>query len=161
MSKSFHKILPSLEKVFLTAAILTFLLMSVDIRVPYLLNISIVGLAFTFFMNAFQEKEIKRTEDKRLDFNDLFIDMIAPKILWISTAIVTMGILFYMLDFGNNGYANMLIIGSVTIVICSVLSLVLVTKRAGNFGEVITPIFYRALPALVYACFILYKTNNI
>ena len=65
------------------------------------------GLSIVFFLNAFRapdEQETADTGQGPFGFSDLLGLVIIPKVLWISSSIPTIGILFSIIDTGNNGY---------------------------------------------------------
>jgi len=160
MSNNYLKVLPNVEKVLLALLMMILLLKTQNIRIPYLLNFILLGLAITFLLNAFKQPEIRAGENKNFGFIDMFIGSIIPKALWIGTAVTTLGILFYIMNLGNNGFIKLLMIGCATITIASILGLSLSLIKSKEQLPVIIPLFYRALPAIGFACYILYMNQQ-
>lgn len=160
MVNKIGKALPTIEKILVGTFILYLILKTLDIRIPYLLNFTLLGLAITFFLNAFQEQQLNEKRSKSYDFADIFVGLIIPKVLWVSTAITTLGILFYIINFGNSGYATVILTGIITLTIAGVLGLIISTVKSQEQSSILTPLIYRALPALVYGCYILYMNKE-
>ena len=117
------KHLPLVEKVLLIAlAIGTILtVMQVDSTVT---RVSLLGLGVTFFLLAYRPIDIPSQEGEQFGFSELLGLMIVPKVLWISSAVSSLGMAFYLFDFGNDGYKKMLMIGGLTIGIGALLLVV-------------------------------------
>jgi hypothetical protein len=120
------------------------------------LNISLGGLAVTFFLYAYKPLQIVRNEGELLGFSDLLATTILPKVLWISSAISTLGLLFYLLNLGNEGYKQMLLIGGSTIGIGLVLVAVFSAIGLKNI-KIVSPVLLRAVPLLIFDFYILFK----
>ncbi len=149
------KLLPYLERVFLTGLIIGFVFSLTGIEIPYLLTISLGGLGITFFLNAYLPVGIESTEKDKMGFNELLGLLIVPKVLWISSAIATLGILFYTLKLDNNGYMQMLYIGGSTIITPLVIMLIL--KAIGTkYIKFTNPAIFRAVPILFVIGYILF-----
>jgi hypothetical protein len=119
-----------------------------------LIQISLIGLAVVFFLNAFKPLEIQHKEDEPFGFNELLSLTIAPKVLWIGSAVTTIGILFYALD--NPAFKQQLLIGILSngIATCIVAySLITGTKHM----KVISPILLRSIPVLLVGIFLFLK----
>lgn len=120
------------------------------------LRVSLVGLAVVFFLYAYKPMDIVRGENEQLGFSDLLAVTILPKVMWISSAISTLGLLFYILDLGNEGYKNMLMIGGLTIGIAFVLLTIFLASGVKNL-KMVTPILFRAVPLSLIDLYILFK----
>lgn len=96
------------EWLFLTGLVIGTILavLTIDTSVT---KVSLIGLAITFFLYAYKPIDIPRTENELLGFSELLALMIVPKVMWISSAVSTLGIAFYLFDFGNPGYKQLLI----------------------------------------------------
>ncbi len=91
-----------------------------------------------------------------MGFQELLAYVILPKILWISSAILIGGILFYLMTTGNNGYLSMIAIGSTTVIIGTLILLICAVTGTKHISLVI-PVLYRAIPALVAGGYIYFQ----
>ena len=109
-----NKFLPLIEKVLVISLIIGFLLKFSGTNVPILLNLSLAGLGITFFLKIYlpidieTEENVQPEESKISGLNELLSKYIIPKVIWIGTAIATIGILLYNLQLGNEGYLRLL-----------------------------------------------------
>ena len=150
-----NKLLPYLERVFLTTLIIAVILQLTGSELPILMTLSLAGLGITFFLSAYKPLNIKAKEGEETGFNELLGLSIMPKILWISTSVATIGILFYTLQLGNDGYLRMLYVGGLTFIIGTVIMLIL--KAVGTkYLNATLPVFFRALPTMFVVAYILY-----
>lgn len=143
------------ERALLIALVLGTMLMYLKVDTG-VLSVSLIGLAVVFFLYAYKPIEIVRDEKEQLGFSDLLAVTILPKVMWISSAISTLGLLFYLLDLGNDGYKNILMIGGLTIGIAVVLLTVFLSSGVKNL-KMVTPILFRAVPLLLIDLYILFK----
>ena len=134
----------------LSAAILLELL---EINLPILFIISLAGLGLVFFLYAQFPLIYVESSDEDQGFKHLLGLTIVPKILWIGTAITTLGILFYLQYFP--GAAKMLTIGGSTIAICTLILLVFRFMKINGLENVF-PILYRSYPALLAAAYFVF-----
>jgi hypothetical protein len=132
------------EKLLLTALAVGIILtvMKIDSTVT---RASLLGLAVTFFLYAYRPKDIPRQENEQFGFAQFIGLMTLPKVLWISSAISSLGIAFYLFDFGNDGYKQMLMIGGLTIGVGALLFLFFLLSGVKHI-TIVTPILLRALP---------------
>lgn len=150
-----NKLLPYLERVFLATLVVAYVLKLTGSELPILMTISLAGLGVTFFLSAYRPLNIETTEGEQMGFNELLGLSIVPKVLWISTAVATIGILFYTLQLGNDGYLRMLYVGASTIIIALVIMLIL--KAIGTkYLNATFSVFFRALPTLLVVAYILF-----
>ena len=149
------KYLPLVEKVLLLALTIGIILtvMKIDSTVT---RVSLLGLATTFFLLAYRPTDIPRQEGEQFGFSQLLGLMIVPKVLWISSSISAVGIAFFIFDFGNDGYKNMLLIGGLSAVIGTFLFVILFASGVKNI-KIVTPILLRALPLCLVDFYILFK----
>jgi hypothetical protein len=149
------KHLPSAEKVLLAAlAIGTVLTITqLDSTVS---KVSLLGLAVIFFLLAYRPIEIPKHEGEQFGFSELLGLIIVPKVLWISSAISAVGIAFYLFDFGNDGYKQMLMIGGLSIGIGASLLIVFFVSGVRHI-RMVTPILLRAVPLCLVDFYILVK----
>ena len=120
-------------------------------------KVSLNGLAITFFLYAYKPIDIPRTdENEQFGFSELLALQIVPKVMWISSAVSTLGLLFYLLDMGNDGYKRMLMIGGLTIGI-SILLFAFFLVSGVKYLKVVAPILLRSVPLLAIDLYILFK----
>ena len=143
------------ERAFLIALVIGTILVFFKID-SSVLKVSLVGLAITFFLYAYKPLDIVRNENEQLGFSDLLALTILPKVMWISSAVSTMGLLLYLLDLGNDGYKRMLMIGGLTIGISIVLLTIFSVSGVKNIKGIM-PVLFRAIPLLLVDCYILFK----
>jgi hypothetical protein len=141
------------ERAFLIALAIGTILVFSKIN-SSVLNVSLIGLAITFFLYAYKPLNIVREENELLGFSDLLAVGILPRVMWISSAISTLGLLFYLMD--NAGHKNMLMIGGLTIGISVVLLTIFLVSGVKNI-KIVTPILFRAIPLLTIDIYILFK----
>lgn len=149
------KLLPYLERVFLATLIVSLIFQLTGNEIPFLMTISLSGLTVTFFLNAFVPIDIKREEGEQMGFNELLGLIILPKILGISSAVATSGILFYTLHLDNDGYQRALYIGGSTIIIASLIMLILKVTGTKHLNATF-PLYFRVFPILLVAAYILF-----
>jgi hypothetical protein len=149
------KHLPLVERVLFMA-----LGLGTILRIMYLVasvtKVALLGLGVTFFLLAYRPNEIPRQENEQFGFSELLALLIAPKVLWISSAISALGIAFYLFDFGNTGYKNLLMIGGMTIGVATAV-LVFSLAKGVKYLETVTPILFRAIPLLFVDFYILFR----
>ncbi|WP_456457920.1 hypothetical protein [Reichenbachiella sp.] len=147
-----NNLLSFLERAFLTTVALSFALSLANNEIPYLLTISLLGLAAVFFLNAFKPQKIEQTGSEQLDFNDLLGMSIVPKVLWIASAVALIGITFYQLGM-EKGYSRTLGSGSLSIIIGTFVLLFLKIREAKHIDKSL-PILFRAIPVAVLAVYL-------
>ena len=150
-----NKLLPYFEKAFLATLIIGFALQLIGTEIPILFIVSLAGLGVTFFLSAYIPLDIEPTKGQQMGFNELLGLTILPKVLWISTAVTTIGILFYMLQLGNDGYQRMLYIGGSTIIIATLITLILWTIGT-RYLNATYPVLYRAILTRLVGGYILF-----
>lgn len=125
------KYLPLTEKIFLAALGIGWMLryLSLDSNVLF---ISLVGLATVYFLNAYKPPEIG-PEDSPVDFTALLALLILPKVMWISSSISLIGVLFHLLEF--TGWRQMVLIGAGSLGTGIFLSLVFVATGSERGQE--------------------------
>jgi len=118
-----------------------------------LLMVSLGTLSTVFFLYANAPPQgIDKTEQP-MGFKELLTLLIIPKVLWISLAISTIGILFYFLNL--KGYNEMLLIGGTSLLFALVLLAVLFLNGA-KYLDAIRPVLMRAVTVLVIDIYIFY-----
>lgn len=149
------KHLPMIEKVLLITLAIGLILTVVKID-SMVTTVALFGLCFTFFLYAYQPAKIIGQGDEQVGFSELLALAIIPKVLWISLAITTLGIAFYIVDMGNERYKQMLLIGGITIGFAIVLLVGFLVTGVKHINTV-TPILLRAVPLFIVAMYILFK----
>ena len=103
------------------------------------------GLAGIFFLMAFRPLSARPdASNEKHDLTQLLLEIILPKVLWISCASCTVSILLYHLHTGNDGYKQLILIHlSITAV-----SLMLIggASVSGKNVRPLLPILFRAVP---------------
>jgi hypothetical protein len=149
-----EKYLPIVEKFFLLCLIIGMVLRFFDAGLPQITFIGLGGLSIAFYLNTYCPNNIPPPAEGQLNgFKELLAYTIMPKILWIGTSILTVGILFYLMKMGNDGYLMMISVGSITVLIGSIVLLankLMGTKYIGN----VLPVLLRSTPALLIGIYI-------
>ncbi|MFN7610996.1 MAG: hypothetical protein ACK5QX_08690, partial [bacterium] len=120
-----------------------------------ILQVSVLGLALTYFVSAFKIIDIPYKEDDIMDFKDLLALSITPKVLWISCAVSLFGFFVMTQELGNDGYLQGFRVGMLCILI-SVVIHVYATFGGTKYLEYVRHIFYRAVPILVLDLYVLF-----
>jgi hypothetical protein len=144
---------PFAEKIFFIGLAIGFLLFYTNID-SLVMIASLGGLAVVFFLSAYKVIDIPREENEQFGFQELLGYTIAPKILWISCAVSTSGVLLHMLN--NEGYKQMLYIGGTTIAIGTLVMISLLISGVKHINVVI-PVLYRAIPLLVLDLYLFFN----
>jgi hypothetical protein len=140
ITKDLHMV----EWALLLALLIGFILTILQIT-SSVLSVSLIGLAVTYFLYAYKPIEEIRIENEKGGFSDLLASAILPKVLWISSSVSVLGLLFYNLNLGNESYKKMFLIGGSTITIATVLLVVLLFM--GKRGaKAVLPVLLRAIP---------------
>lgn len=149
------KHLPLVEKILLAALAVGVILivMKVDSTVA---RVSLFGLGVVFFLLAYRPNELPTQEGEVFGFSHLLALTIAPKVLWISSAISAVGIALYLSDAGNDGYKNMLMIGGLTIASGATLLIIFLIMGVKHINTVI-PVLVRAVPLCLVDLYMLFQ----
>lgn len=150
-----HKYLPVLEKFFLLTLAIGLLFSYLKMGFPQVTFIALGGLGVVFFLSAYRPLDVPKEEGKLMGFQELLAYVLLPKILWISSAVLTIGLLFHSM--GNPGSSTMLGIGSTIVIVGSLILLVFAFTGTKHLSLVI-PVLYRAIPALVVGGYIYFRT---
>ena len=152
-----YKAIPTLEKFFLLLLAIGLALNFLQLGLPQITSISLAALGIIFFLSGNGPGKVPVPEDGSLyGFRELLSYTILPKILWISTSILTTGILFYTMQL--QGYLSMIAIGSTMILIGSILLLGSMAMGTKYLNHVI-PVLYRSTPTLIAGIYIYLKVN--
>lgn len=148
------KYLPLVEKALLAALVIGIILTITGLD-KTVTRVAFLGLGATFFLFAFRPIEIPRKENEPFGFSELLAFTIVPKVLWISSAVSCIGIVFYLSAFGNEGYKQQLMIGAQSIGIGTLILAALLAKGVKHLNT-ITPVLLRAIPLLLVDLYILF-----
>lgn len=152
-----YKYLPYLEIAFIASAVLGFILQSMGIELTELLIIGLSGLAVSFFLNAHKPAEEPASPtDEPKGFGHLLGFVILPKIAWISCAIATIGILFNIMQFGNDQGSTMLYIGGFNLLLISVILIAMNFTQGGLINRM-QPLLLRATPLMIIVGYLLFN----
>lgn len=155
------KLIPVFEKFLLFLLLIGIILNFFSDEFMPVITISLTGFSILFFLNAFQPINIPPNEhDELMGFTQLFIYVIIPKILGISASIVTVGILFYILDLNEDSYLSMITIGFSTLSI-GVIVLFVGKAMGTKHIDLIFPVLYRYLPVLLIGFYLLLKIRGV
>lgn len=153
-TQQLFKLIDRAEMILLGALSIALILYTTSFKSEILLNLSLKGLAVLFFLSAYRPIQIERKEGEKLGFMDLLCTTIVPKILWISSAVITVGIILFFSNTGNEGYKIILMLGSITIPVGIILLAAGLSSGVKQLN-VIVPILYRAIPLTIVAIYIL------
>ena len=150
------KYFPILEMVSLAAFAVGFALKAMDNQTgSQIITISLSALAVVYFMNAYIPKEVTQepgTQGQLLGFTALLGRTIGPKILSIGSSVTVIGILFTVQHW--NGFREMLLIGSTSLVAASVVGLV-ATMNDEQGRRTIGQLLLRAIPLMLIGIYLL------
>lgn len=145
--------LPKLEKALIGLVALGVVTNYVN---PAGFSVVIVGLgllAVVYFLFSFSRVDFERDEDDRDEsaYAHLFTYTIAPKTLWMGSAISLFGILLYLLKQPDDRHIRTIMIGGPTIAICLAIWAYAAVTGARHLRYFI-PILYRAVPCSSLMC---------
>ncbi|MBN8652598.1 MAG: hypothetical protein J0L67_14295 [Cytophagales bacterium] len=148
------KYLPWAERVFLIFLVAGAILIYFEVNTQ-LLQLSVLALAIIFFLSAFKIIDIPRKEDEQFGFLDLLAFTIAPKVLWIGSAVSLFGFFIYLLQLGHSGHERGLMSGALGII--SGLLIIGVAFISGTKHlKFIVPILLRAIPVAIVDLYLLF-----
>jgi hypothetical protein len=105
-----------------------------------------------FFLTAYALPPIPNDENTRMGFKEQLAYKIVPKVLGLASAIATIGILFYLLQF--EGFQLMLFMGAVALA-GGGLGLGIAIVVGIKHMNVLMPYLYRAVPLFLISVYIL------
>lgn len=106
------KFLPWIETLALLLLMASGIMMLLGSPYQQFLMIAMSTLAMVFFMYAYVPPQVDVTSERQPGFRELLAYSIAPKVLWISMSVTTIGLLFYALGFPKMNWQQMLLIGT-------------------------------------------------
>lgn len=146
--------LPLVEKILIATLLVGAILTALEIDSTVTKG-SLLALGVTFFLFAYRPIDIPGQEEVPMGLSEMLGLMIVPKVLWISCAISTVGIAFFIFDLGNPGYMNMLMIGGFSIGTASLILVILLNSGVKHINLVM-PILLRAVPIFLVDCYLLF-----
>ena len=141
------KLIPLAEKACLIAVLMGAILLYLQ-GAPTMTNWFLLALSGIFFLYSFQKKEFPIEENEKFGFSELLGLTIVPKVIWIGCSVSTLGIAFYLFDFGNDGFMQMLLIGASSIATASVLLIVFYLQGTRHI-KMVMPVLIRAIPLCI------------
>lgn len=148
--------LPIIEKAFIAVLAIGIILAIAGISFS-VLEAGLIGLGVIFFGSAFLlYTPIPDSDNKPLTFPALLASTIVPKVLWISSAICMVGIALSFITPKNQGYKELLLIGTLTIASGTVI-LTFFLVSGIKVAKAAVPVLYRAVPASLAALYFLLK----
>ena len=149
--------LGSAERIFIVGISVGFFIKNISGNNSiFIMQLSILGLAATYFMSAFRVIDIPFNEDDTMDFKDLLALTVNPKVLWISSAFSLFGMFVMYQNLGNEGYKQSFMIGMISIIICMIIHVYAIINGTKHLVH-IKHVFYRAVPLLILDIYILFE----
>ncbi|HEY4654223.1 MAG TPA: hypothetical protein VIH22_06900 [Cyclobacteriaceae bacterium] len=147
--------LPRLERLLLIVLVLGIASTFVSSVGSLIVNVSIAGLAMTFFLYACKPLERGITASDESAFRDAVARGVVPRVLWISCAVSAMGVLFFLLRMNRESSERMLLIGCVSI-LAALLALGILRIGGTRHLNAVEPVLLRAVPLLLIDCYLLF-----
>jgi hypothetical protein len=157
-SMHLYKFIDWTEKILLTILFIGVILYKTDYRSQQksemLIIASLTGLAVLFFLLAYRPLRIERLEDEKLGMMDLLCTSIVPKVLWISNAVLTVGVLFYFFEAMSESYHQTLMIGCLTVGMGIIILGIGIIQGVKHL-KILMPILYRSIPLSIAGIYLL------
>lgn len=157
-SMHLYKIIDWAEKILLTILFIGVILYKIDFsyqqKSEMLIIASLTGLAVLFFLLGYRPLRIERLEDEKVGVMDLLCTTIVPKVLWISNAVLTLGVLFYFFETMSESYRQMLMIGCLTVA-TGIITLGIGLIQGVKHIKILIPILYRSIPLSIAGVYLL------
>jgi hypothetical protein len=144
-----------LEKIFLTGLAIGLILFYFNAG-KSIIQVSLIGLAITYFLTAFKIIDIPRQEGEISGFKDLLACIITPKVIWISCGVSLYGLFISMLQLGHDGHKRAFMVGGLSIAIGLIILGYAFATGTKNLKYVM-PSVIRAVPLLIADFYLLYK----
>lgn len=153
------KYLPVIEKFFLLSLIIGLILnYFFALGLHSITMISLTSLSCIAFLNAYRPSQVPPAEEESpYGFKELLAYHILPKVLWIGTSVLLIGILFYILKL--EGMLDMIFIGGTSVAIATFL-LVIIKLTGTKHMEYVTPALYRSTPVLIIGIYIYLQSRG-
>jgi hypothetical protein len=142
------------EKILLLALAVGSILTATGNDASIIVLTSLYGLAAIFFLRAYSPIEAQPPGGNKLDFKTLLGYTILPKVMWINSSIMTVGIAFWLAGF--QGYEQLLFIGGSSMIVIFFLLVFLLSTGAKNL-KYVGNILLRAVPLAVSSFLILWN----
>ncbi len=136
------------EKIFLAGLAVGLILIYFNVDSKAIIQVSLLGLAITYFLTAFKIIEIPRQEDEKFEFKDFLAWSIVPKVIWMFCGVSLFGLFAYSLQLGNDGYKQAFRIGVLGIPI-GLAILVYAHFSGTKHLKYVMPTVFRAVPLLI------------
>jgi hypothetical protein len=157
-SSFFVRITPYLslvEKILFAALAVGLVLTAMGINSSFT-GMVFLALAVTFFVSAYRPLDIPDSAHEKFGFSELLALIIIPKVMWIGSAILALGVAFFIFDFGNEGYRQMLLIGALSVGAAVVLLTYFLMSGVKHLN-LVTPMLLRVVPVLLVGLYVLFK----
>jgi hypothetical protein len=144
------------EKIFLAGLAIGLILTYLNIDSKAIVQVSILGLAITYFLNAFKIIDIPRQEEDKFEFKDFLAWSIIPKVIWMSCGVSLFGLFVYTLQLGHDGHKRAFMLGGFSIALGLIFigyAFVTGTKHL----KYVMPTVIRAVPLLLADLYLLYN----
>jgi hypothetical protein len=149
------KNLPIVERVFLVGLAVGAILATSHVDTS-VLKISLLCLAIVFFLYAYRPLDPDSSDaGEPVGYLGLLALTVIPKVIWISSAVSVVAILFYFMNSNAAGYKQLAIIGGTSIAVALALLLILLATGAKNL-RVVYPVVLRAIPLLLSDAYIFF-----
>lgn len=152
-AQKLYGFLPTVEKALVALLAMSLMAKYINIDAKPLLLISLAGLAGVYYLGSFRPLGIERKDGEKLGFMDLLATTHAPKMLGISSAVLIIGLLFFLQELPRDRYIFLLMIGNSGIVL-ALVGLGLARMTGTEHLEVLSPILLRAVPLLIIGGYI-------
>jgi hypothetical protein len=143
-------LLPWLERGGMVLLVVAATMMVMKIPAQEVFMIAMGTLSIVFFLNA-QVPPVMEKSEKPFGFKDMLAFVILPKIMWISSSVCIIGILFSYL--GLTGATQMLIVGAGSLAIAAFI--LFIFSLSGMNLRSLQPTFLRVAPVFVIALYVL------
>lgn len=120
------------------------------------LVVSCSSLAVLYFLSTYQTDVVKTGQEKS-GFLDLIYSTIVPKASWMSLAVGSIGILFYVTH--KKGYQEMLQLGLYGTAITTILLFIGMALNK-NYSKANIPVLYRTIPLMLVSLYLLWSEGG-
>jgi hydrogenase/urease accessory protein HupE len=114
----------------------------------------VTGLACVFLLNAYAPQAHSEAEGPS-QFAEMLAKRIIPKVLWIASSVITLGLLFFVLGYDPENYRQLLLIGVVAMT-GGLLTIAAVAVSGVKGVAIVAPVLYRAIPLAIIGSYVLW-----
>lgn len=139
--------LSTIERVFLAGCVIG-LILYLSTRDGTVLIVTLGGIGAVYFLWAYKPSDVLSREEDALSINEMIIQVVLPKVLWIAAAISAVGLAMYIFDDMDLTYRKMLIVGASLTGLGIVLLLIFRIAGVQGFAVDKRP-WLRALPMML------------